>query len=89
MADQLAVIIRFNGDPDILIERFENARQRWIEAQDSDYEQPAFYAACTTDEGIAIVSSWETARAHRAFGHPMGRHLESVGMGMPNHLGQA
>ena len=86
MADPLAVIIRFNGDPDDLIERFESARQLWIEAQDGDYDRPAFYAACKTDEGIAIVSGWETARAHRAFGHPMGPHLEAVGMGMPDHI---
>jgi hypothetical protein len=38
---QLAVIIRFKGDPDDLLERFERARQMWIEAQDGDYEPPA------------------------------------------------
>jgi hypothetical protein len=38
MADPVAVIIRFNGDPDELFERFERARRLWIDAQDGDYE---------------------------------------------------
>jgi hypothetical protein len=86
MADPIAVIIRFNGDPEDLSERFERARRRWIEAQEDNYDRPVFYAACKTDEGIAIVNAWENARAHRAFGHPMGPHLEAVGMGMPDHI---
>ena len=84
MADPIAVIIRFNGDADDLIERFERARQLWIEAQGGDYDRPSFYAACKSDEGIVILSGWETARAHRAFGHPMGPNLEAVGMGRPD-----
>jgi hypothetical protein len=59
MADPLAVIIRFTGDQDDLLERFERARRMWIEEQRSDYERPVFYAACRTDEGIAIVNVWE------------------------------
>ena len=62
MADPLAVIIRFNGDPDDLIDRFERARRLWTEAQDGDYDQPVFYAACKTDDGIAIVTAWDTPR---------------------------
>ena len=38
MADPIAVIIRFSGEPDDLLERFEQARRLWIEAQDADYE---------------------------------------------------
>jgi hypothetical protein len=83
MADPIAVIIRFNGDPDDLFERFERARRLWIEAQGGDYERPVFYAACKTDEGIAIVSGWETAVAHRAFGQRMHPHIDAVGMGTP------
>jgi hypothetical protein len=86
MADPLAVIIRFNGDPDDLIDRFERARRLWTEAQDGDYDQPVFYAACKTDDGIAIVTAWDTARAHRAFGHPMGPHLQAVGIGTPDEI---
>jgi hypothetical protein len=86
MADPIAVTIRFNGVPEDLIERFERARQLWIEAQAGDYDRPVFYAACKSQEGIVIVTGWETARAHRAFGHPMGPHLQAVGMGTPNNI---
>jgi hypothetical protein len=55
MADPIAVIIRFNGDPDDLFERFERARRLWIEAQDGDYDRPAFYAVCKADDGIVVV----------------------------------
>jgi hypothetical protein len=86
MADPIAVIVRFHGDPDELVERFEAARRRWIEAQDGDYQRPAFYAACKTDDGIVIVNGWESEAAHEAFGHRMAPHLEAVGMGKPDRL---
>jgi hypothetical protein len=40
MAIPIAVIIRFSGDPGDLLERFERARQTWIDAQEGDYERP-------------------------------------------------
>ena len=84
--DSITVIIRFSGDPDDLLERFERARRFWIEAQDRDYERPAFYAACKTDDGIAIGSAWETAVAHRAFGQRLHSHIEAVGMSAPDQI---
>jgi hypothetical protein len=36
MADPITVIIRFNGDQDELLERFERARRLWIDAQRGD-----------------------------------------------------
>lgn len=86
MADPIAVIIRFNGNPDDLLERFERARRIWIEAQADDYNRPAFYAACKSDDGIVIVSSWETAAAHRAFGQGIGPYVDAVGMCRPDHV---
>jgi hypothetical protein len=86
MADPIAVIIRFSGDPDDLLERFERARQMWIEGQDGDYERPAFYAACRTADGIAIVSGWQTAVAHRGFGQRLHPHIEAMGMGTPDQI---
>jgi hypothetical protein len=85
MADPAAVIIRFNGDPDDLFERFERARRLWIEAQTGEYDPPAFYAACKTDEGIVVVNGWETDAAHWAFAHRMGPFLEAVGMRKAGH----
>ena len=86
MAVPIAVIIRFEGDPDDLLERFEQARRRWIEAQGGDYERPLFHAACRTDDGIAIVSGWETAIGHRAFGQGIAPHVAAVGMGRPDRI---
>jgi hypothetical protein len=86
MADPIAVTIRFTGDPDLLLERFERARQLWIEAQDGDYEHPVFYAACKTDEGIAIVNCWKSAVAHRVFGQGIHPHIDAVGMSTPDQI---
>jgi hypothetical protein len=86
MADPIAVIIRFTGDPNDLLERFESARRLWIEAQDGDYEHPVFYAACRTDKGIAIVNCWETVVAHRAFGQGIHPHIDAVGVGSPEQI---
>ena len=83
MAKPLAVIIRFKGDPDDLLERFERARQLWIDGQDGDYEPPVFYAACKSENGIAIVSGWDSAVAHRAFGEGLHAHIEAAGLGVP------
>lgn len=89
MADPLAVIIRFSGDSDDLFERFEQARETWIAAQDGDYERPVFYAACKTDEGIAVISAWQTATAHRAFGQQLHAHIDAVGIGRPDQIEHA
>ena len=86
MADPIAVIIRFSGDPEELLERFEQARQLWIEAQNSNYERPLFYAACKTGQGIAVISVWQTAVAHRAFGQGLHAHIDAVGMGAPDEI---
>lgn len=85
-ADPIAVIVRFSGDPDDLLERFERARRQWIEAQEGDYERPIFYAAGRTDDGIAVVNAWGTEAAHEAFGHGLRPHLEAVGMERPDRL---
>jgi hypothetical protein len=86
MAVPIAVIIRFSGDPDELLDRFERARRNWVEAQDDDYERPLFYAACRTDEGIAIVSAWETAAAHRAFGEGLHGLINAAGLRSPDRI---
>ncbi len=84
MSDPTAVILRFNGDPDDLLERYEQARQRWIDAQDDDHTPPTFYAACKTENGIAIVTGWPTTEAHKAFSRALRPHLEAVGIGRPD-----
>jgi hypothetical protein len=86
MADALLVIIRFTGDPGDLADRVERARQLWIEAQQADYERPTFYAVCRSGDGIAIVSCWDSASAHRAFGQGLHTHIEAAGLGMPEQI---
>lgn len=86
MPTSIAVIIHFSGEPDGLLERFERARQMWIEAQEGEYERPVFYAACRTDEGIAIVSGWETAVGHRAFGQGLHAQIDAAGLGTPDRI---
>jgi hypothetical protein len=86
MSEPVAAIIRFDGDPDDLLERFERARRRWVDAQDAGYSPPVLYAACKTDTGIAILTGWETRAAHRAFAHQIGPHLQAAGIGRPDHL---
>jgi hypothetical protein len=86
MSGPIAVIVRFNGDPDDLCERLEVARRSWVEAQGGDYNPPAFYAVCKTEDGVVLVDGWETDADHKAFGRNMGPHLEAAGMGSPDDL---
>jgi hypothetical protein len=86
MPKPLVVIIRFSGDSADLLARFDRARRLWIEAQDGAYERPVFYAACKTDEGIAILSGWESSVAHRAFGQGIHPHIHAAGMAMPDGI---
>jgi hypothetical protein len=83
---QIAVLIRFKGDPDELLERFERARRLWIDAREGDYERPAFMATCRDDGGILILTGWESAAGHRAFGEGIGPHIHSAGMPGPDQI---
>jgi hypothetical protein len=86
MSNPLAVIIRFKGDSDGLAGRFDRARGAWIEDQGEDYERPLFYAVCKTDDGLAVVSVWPTAVAHRAFGQGLHAHIDAVGLPAPERI---
>jgi hypothetical protein len=86
MAVPIAVIIRFSGDPDELLARFEQARLLWVDSKGSDYERPTFYAACRTDDGIAIVNVWHDARAHRAFGQGLHAQIDGLGLDEPDRV---
>jgi hypothetical protein len=46
MSNPIAVILRFNGDPDDLLGRFEQARKSWIETQGDGNNPPTFFAIC-------------------------------------------
>ena len=55
MAVPIAVIIRFKGAPDDLLERFERARRLWIEAQGGSYERPEAEVLEVWRTGVAEV----------------------------------
>lgn len=80
------MIVRFKGDPDDLLARFEQARQSWIEAQSGNYNPPIFFAVCKSDEGIVLIDGWASDEDHKAFGERMGPHLQAAGMQSPDHL---
>ena len=86
MADPLAVIIRFRGDPDGLLSRFEDVRRSWIDRQEGGYERPVFYAACREPEGIAVVTVWEGAVGHRAFGQQLHGLIDAAGLPHPEQI---
>lgn len=83
MSNPIAVILRFNGDPDDLLRRFEQARESLIEAQDDGYNRSAFFALCKADEGVVLVTGWEAEKDHKAFRKQMMPHLQAVGVGRP------
>ena len=86
MRDSFVVIIRFSGDSHDLDKRFEQVRSRWLEAQPTSYEPPLFYATGETDEGIAVVTAWATASAHRAFGQALHGLIDEAGMPHPESV---
>jgi len=86
MAVPIATIIRFKGDPDDLLERFDQAQRRWLDTAGAEVERPLFHATCRTDDGIAIVSAWETAVGHRSFGEGIAPHVAAVAMGRPDRI---
>jgi hypothetical protein len=85
MADPIAVIIRFSGDPDDLLERFEQARQAWIEAQDGR-RATSLLRGLQTDVGIGIVGRCESAAPHRPVGQRLHPHIGAVGMDAPDQI---
>ncbi len=83
MSDPVAVILGFSGDPDDLLDRFEQALGSFAEAQ-SDSTQPSFFAVCKAEEGIVVVSGWEAEEDHKAFRKQMMRHLHTAGVSRPS-----
>ena len=84
MSDPVAVILRFKGDSHDLLEGFEQARRSWIEDQDDGFKPPAFFVMCATEEGITVITGWDTDEDHRAFAHGMGPRLERAGAPRPD-----
>jgi hypothetical protein len=82
--DPTAMILRFGGDPDDLLGRFETARQSWIATNEDERIAPTFYAACKAKNGIVVVMVWPTDEAHKSFGPGMRPHLQAAGISRPD-----
>jgi len=82
MLEPTAMVLRFDGDADDLAERFERARQLWINANEH-VSPPALYVVCMTDEGIVVITGWSADEDHQAFREGIRPHLKSVGLGRP------
>lgn len=90
MPHPIAVILRFEGDNDDLLGRFEQARKSWTEARGDGPNPPTFFAVCRADDGIVLVSGWEAEEDHKAFRKQMMPHLHAAGVSRPTaheHLG--
>jgi hypothetical protein len=82
----IVVLIRFKGEPEDLLARFEQARRLWVDEQEGSYEHPAFFATGRADDGILVIAGWETASGHSAFGKGIGPHLQAVEMPGPDQI---
>lgn len=83
MSNPIAVILRFKGDPDDLLGRFEQALKSWTESHDDGYNPPTFFAICRAKAGIVLVTGWATEEDHKAFRRQMMPHLQTAGIGRP------
>jgi hypothetical protein len=83
MSNPIAVILRFSGDPDDLLERFEQARMSWTEGQGTGYRPPIFFATCRAEDGIVLVTGWDAEDDHKAFRKQMMPYLHAAGVGRP------
>ncbi len=83
MSNPIAVILRFKGDPDDLLGRFEQALRSLIEAH-YDGNRPAFFAICKAAEGIVLVTGWEAEEDHKAFRKQVMPQLQAAGVSRPD-----
>jgi hypothetical protein len=83
MSSSIALILRFSGDPDELVERFEQARKSWIEAQGKRYSPPIFFATCRAEDGVVLLAGWEAEEDHKAFRKQMMPYLHAAGLDRP------
>jgi hypothetical protein len=86
MADPIAVVIRFSGDPMICSSASSVPASTGSTRKRATMSPPLFYAVRKTDEGIAVVSAWQTAVAHRAFSQQLHAHIDAVGIGHPDQI---
>jgi len=85
---QVMVILRFPGEVDELLEKWERAVQRWQDLY-PDSRLPASIAAAGEKGGLVVVNVFGSEEDHLLFGEKMGTPLREVGLDTPGleHLG--
>jgi hypothetical protein len=79
---EVMVILRFPGEVDELLERWERAVQRWQELY-PDSRLPASIASEAENGGLVVVNVFGSDEDHLRFGQKMGTPLREVGLDTP------
>jgi hypothetical protein len=83
MAEPVMVIIRFAGDVDEVLPRWEQAVKLWQEQFGSEYRLPATVVAEGESGGLVVVNVFATDQDHLNFGQNMGGPMAAVGLTGP------
>ena len=85
MGKPVMAILRWDGDPDTTLERYERAVAAWRETFGEQSSGPLHAIAGRSERGgLVVVNVFETNRDHLAFGRNMGEPLASVGLPTPD-----
>lgn len=85
MSDPVMAILRWDGDPETTLERYERAVAEWRE-RFGDQSSGPVHAVAGRDErgGLVVVNVSPTDRDHLHFGRNMGDPLAAVGLPTPD-----
>jgi len=85
MSNPVMAILRWEGDPDTALERYERAVAAWRETF-GDLSSGPLHAIAGRSErgGLVVVNVFSTDGDHLAFGRNMGDPLAAVGLPTPD-----
>ncbi len=83
MTEPAMVIIRFAGDADEVLPRWEQAVRLWQEEFGSTYKLPATVVAAGENGELVVVNVFATDQDHLNFGQNMGGPMTAVGLTDP------
>lgn len=85
MSDLAAMILRFEGDPDDLLQRYQTARGRWLETRDPDCDPPTLHAILRAKDAIVIINGCANSEQAHQFGRAMGACMKQAGLRPAGH----
>ena len=85
MANQAAMMIRFNGDPDELLRRYLSARDHWLETRDPGCNPPMLHAVLSGENGIVVINGFPDVQQAHMFGRSMGACMKQAGLRPAGH----